>query len=144
MVFWMPGELLSFGCVPATEGKGMVQAQQVNDLSNITVLLVGAASIARFGPLLGRRGITCYEAQDAATALGNLYRCQPDAIVCDQEMANVNGVEFARIVRHAPNVPDPTVPVVLFLRDADRDTVESARDAGVGQILVQTAGEGVL
>ena len=122
----------------------MVQALRENDLSNITVLLVGPASIARFAPILQDRGLRYFEASDAASALGNLYRCQPDAIVCDHEMPNVTGTEFTRIVRHAPNVPDPTVPLILFLGDADRAVVEDARDAGVGQIVVRSANDDTL
>ncbi|MEX2643037.1 MAG: response regulator [Acetobacterales bacterium] len=122
----------------------MVQALRENDLSNIAVLLVGPASIARFAPILQKRALRYFEAQDAAAALGNLYRWQPGAIVCDHDMPNITGTEFTRIVRHAPNIPDPTVPLMLFVGDADRAVVEEARDAGVGQIVVLSAGEATL
>lgn len=122
----------------------MVHRQQENDLSNITVLLVGPACIARVGPVLGGQGIKRFHAADAASALDSLYRYQPDAIVCDQPMDRVDGIEFARIVRHAPNVPDPTVPIMLLLRHAERNMVEAARDAGIGQIVIESATDGAI
>ncbi len=122
----------------------MVQSPNEYDLSNITVLLVGPASIARIGPVLAGRGIKRFHSKDAAAALDSLYRCQPDAIICDQPMDKVDGIEFARIVRHAPNVPDPTVPIMLFLSAADRTTVKAARDAGIGQIVTDRADDATI
>lgn len=80
------------------------------------------------------RGFGAKDFQEAFTAeeAFALVKATPfDLIITDYAMAPVDGCEFTKLLRTAPDSPNHFVPVVMLTAYADKATVEAARDAGV-------------
>lgn len=81
-------------------------------------------------------------AQDGGEAIAMLRSCQPHLVITDWRMPGLDGLDFTRMVRHAavhpdPRVPDPQVPIVLLSAHTSARTVETARRAGVSEVVVK-------
>jgi two-component system chemotaxis response regulator CheY len=74
------------------------------------------------------------EANDGAEALDALRTWPADIAIADFKMAPMDGVEFARQVRHGR---DPYLPIIMMTGFSDRSRVFEARDAGVNEVLVK-------
>lgn len=61
----------------------------------------------------------------------------PDLAFVDLNMAPVNGLEFTKLVRTAPDSPEPYLPIVLITGAAQLTRITEARDAGVNEVLVK-------
>jgi CheY-like chemotaxis protein len=88
----------------------------------------------------GARSVTA--TRDGEEALSALRYCQPHLVITDWRMPNLDGLAFTRIVRRAavkadPRVPNPQVPIVLLSAHASVQTVETARLAGVTEVLAK-------
>jgi two-component system, chemotaxis family, chemotaxis protein CheY len=70
-------------------------------------------------------------------ALSTLHTEQIDIVLTDLSMAPVDGLEFTKMLRCAPDSPAPFVPVVMITGHSDRARVMAARDAGVNEFLVK-------
>jgi CheY-like chemotaxis protein len=77
------------------------------------------------------------EASDAVEAFEVLRHQSADLIITDLAMRPIDGIEFARLVRTAPDTPDPYVPIILMTGHSDRTRVRFARDAGVNTFLAK-------
>lgn len=73
----------------------------------------------------------CFEARDAAEAFNYVRDAGVDIVICDYLMDLLDGVEFVRLVRTAPDSPNPFVPIIMLTAYSERSRVEAARDAGV-------------
>ncbi len=78
-----------------------------------TVLIVDDSSALRemIAGLLIKAGMTVVEAKDGVEAQQKLATVQPDLIVLDVVMPNMNGYELCRWIKGNPNTKE--VPVVI-------------------------------
>jgi CheY-like chemotaxis protein len=81
-------------------------------------------------------------ALDGAEAIAMLRACQPHLVVTDWRMPGLDGLALTEIVRRAavtpdPRIPDPQVPIVLLSAHASARAVETARRAGVNEVVVK-------
>jgi len=81
-------------------------------------------------------------ARDGEEALSALRYCQPHLVITDWRMPVMDGLGFTRIVRRAAvkpdkRVPNPRVPIILLSAHASVKAVETARLAGVTEVLAK-------
>ena len=77
---------------------------------------------------------TCSTAMEA---FAELISFPADLIICDWNMAPVDGVTFIRMVRTSGDSPNKSVPIIMLTGYPDRDLVIEARDAGANAFLVK-------
>jgi two-component system, chemotaxis family, chemotaxis protein CheY len=80
------------------------------------------------------RGFGAKDFHEALTAeeAFTLVKAMPfDLVITDYAMSPVDGCEFTKRLRTAPDSPNHFVPVIMLTAYADKATVEAARDAGV-------------
>jgi two-component system chemotaxis response regulator CheY len=77
------------------------------------------------------------EARDAATAFEMLRECPPDLALVDYQLGDLDGLEFARLVRTAKDSTTPYLPIILITAHAERSRVKEAIDAGVNEFIVK-------
>jgi CheY-like chemotaxis protein len=83
-----------------------------------------------------------YSALDGAEAIAMLRACQPHMVVGDWRMPGLDGLAFTEIVRRAAikldaRIPDPQVPIVLLSAHASAKALETARRAGVSEVVIK-------
>ncbi len=61
----------------------------------------------------------------------------PDLILTDWVMEPIDGLEFAKNVRHNPLSPNPYVPILMMTGYGSKPRVESSRDAGITEFLIK-------
>ncbi|MEO1197673.1 MAG: response regulator [Pseudomonadota bacterium] len=108
------------------------------DIRRLTFLVVDDNSHMRtiMRTLLRGYGATqVYDAADAETAFVEL-RTQPiDIVILDYALGTLDGVEFTRLVRTAPDSPNPYVPIIMASAHSERKRITQARNAGVTEFL---------
>lgn len=77
------------------------------------------------------------EARDAATAFEMLRQSPPDIALVDYHLGDLDGLEFARLVRTAQDSTTPYLPIILVTAHAERSRVKEAVDAGVNEFIVK-------
>lgn len=77
------------------------------------------------------------EAADAQTALRTLRDTPIDIALVDFQLAGMDGVEFTRLVRTAPNSPNTFLPIIMITGHSERSRVMEARDAGVTEFVAK-------
>jgi two-component system, chemotaxis family, chemotaxis protein CheY len=88
--------------------------------------------------LLNALGIkSVYEAADGGSAFNELRDRRPDFVLTDLSMKPMDGIEFTKLVRTATDSPNPYVPIVMVTGHTERNKIETARDAGVTEILAK-------
>jgi two-component system chemotaxis response regulator CheY len=97
---------------------------------SLTVLVIDDIPIARTfnSTALQSAGYTVLEADDGDTALALLDGRSIDAVVCDYQMPQMNGLEFVKAMRTLPQYR-PT-PVLMLSAQSDSETVQHGSDAG--------------
>jgi len=108
------------------------------DLSTLSVLVVDDSSymVSIIKALLRGFGVhQIHDANDGIDAFEVLRNSQIDIVIADFAMDPIDGLEFTRLVRTAPDSPRPQVPVIMVTADGRRETVESSRDSGVTEYL---------
>ena len=83
---------------------------------------------------VGVRDVTI--AGNAGEALSSLGRQRVDLMLIDQEAEKRSAIAFIRELRTGWDSPAPELPVIL-IASADRETILSARDAGVTEFLAK-------
>jgi CheY-like chemotaxis protein len=78
-----------------------------------------------------------YEATDGDEGYYELAAMRPDFVLSDLNMKPVDGLEFTRRVRTAPDSPCPFVPIIMITGHTERNWIEAARDAGVTEVLAK-------
>ncbi|HYE51173.1 MAG TPA: response regulator [Azospirillaceae bacterium] len=76
------------------------------------------------------------EAEEGSVGLEMALDRHPDIIICDIEMAPMDGLTFLRELRRKEEVGLRT-PVVFLTNHADKDTVIKARDLGVNAFIAK-------
>lgn len=86
--------------------------------------------------LLQANGIrTFYDAQDGATGLEAIISLNPDVVILDWDLPDINGAEFMRIVRSPLTFPAPAIPIIMLTGQVERKTVIEAVRLGVNEFL---------
>ena len=91
--------------------------------------------LATMGPLLRARGYSVSTAMTGRAALESVEREDPDAVVLDLGLPDMDGVEVCRLIRTGGNTP----VIVLSARGAERDKVD-ALDAGADDYVTKPFG----
>jgi two-component system chemotaxis response regulator CheY len=116
-----------------------VNTKQVDALiQQLTLLVVDDNAFMRslVRNLLTNLGVkTIYEAGDGIAALDLIREVNPDVVVLDWEMPQLNGAELVRIVRSPGAFPTPDVPIIMLTAHGDRRRIGEAARLGVNEIL---------
>jgi len=76
-------------------------------------------------------------ATDAVEAF-QLMRTNPaDIVICDINMAPLDGIEFTRMVRNDADSPNIFVPIIILTGNSEKQAVCAARDAGANEFLAK-------
>ena len=76
-------------------------------------------------------------AADGSEAFELMRDFPPDIIITDAAMQPLDGFDFVRLVRTAPDSPNPFVPIIMVTGFHNRASVERARDVGVNEYLAK-------
>jgi len=80
---------------------------------------------------------TVLSAHDGLEALAAMRTAPVDIVICDYNMAPMDGLEYVRLVRRGSASPNPLVPIIMVTAHADLIRIKEARDAGITEILVK-------
>lgn len=69
-------------------------------------------------------------ADDGAQGVSMLETEPVDIVICDENMPNMTGSEFCKVVRASTEVTNPYVPIIMLTAHANRTNVIQTRDAG--------------
>lgn len=94
-----------------------------------------ASILATMGPLLRGRGYDVTTAMSAKAAFQNVERMEPDAVVLDLGLPDMDGIEVCRLLREERSMPI----IVLSARGAEADKV-AALDAGADDYVTKPFG----
>lgn len=118
----------------------MLRGIEMAGLSSLHVLVVDDNAHMRSIVVAILRGIgvgTVKEAGDGADALEAMRAGVPDIVIADLNMDPIDGLDFARMVRTAPDSPFPFVPIIMMTGHTERSKVTAARDAGINELLAK-------
>ena len=73
-------------------------------------------------------------AADGKSALNIIRHCEPDLVVLDLQMSELNGMQVTRELAKHPHSP----PVVICSLETDPEVVEAARQAGAVAYVFKT------
>lgn len=76
-----------------------------------------------------------YEAANGAEALQAMRTRPVDVVLTDLAMEPIDGIEFVRLLRNAPDSPNQMIPVIMVTGHSTERRVKEARDAGVNEFL---------
>jgi CheY-like chemotaxis protein len=110
------------------------------DYSSLKILLIEDNQHMRsiVTAILGGSGIRhVREARDGAEGLELLRQYPADIALVDFNMEPIDGVDFTRMLRNAPDSANPYLPVVMITGHSERSRVVQARDAGVNEFVVK-------
>ncbi|MBW3560457.1 MAG: response regulator [Proteobacteria bacterium] len=109
-------------------------------LPELRVLIADDSEGARAllaGMLLGIGITQVRQAPNGSEAYQVLRHWTADLAFVDLNMPLVDGIEFIKLVRTAPESPAPYLPIVLITGAAHLTRITEARDAGVNEVLVK-------
>jgi len=110
------------------------------ELKNLNVLLVEDDPSMRFllRDMLAAFGIEkTVTVPDGTKAFAELRQFPADIIITDWVMEPVDGLDFTRMVRSAPDSPNPFVPIIMLTSQGAYERVQKARDTGVTEYLIK-------
>lgn len=76
-------------------------------------------------------------ARDGREAFDKYCEHNPDIILTDWIMPDVDGIELVKLIRNHPKSPTPLVPIIMITGYCTKAHVEKARDSGVNEFLVK-------
>ena len=77
------------------------------------------------------------ETRDGSEALDALRDWPADLAIVDFQMFPLDGVEFTRMVRNAPDSKNPYLPIIMMTGHSEKSRVMEARDAGVTEFVAK-------
>jgi CheY-like chemotaxis protein/anti-sigma regulatory factor (Ser/Thr protein kinase) len=130
---------------PAASGTAPRTGQQ-GDLAGVKVLLVDDAedTLDVLQQILQHSGATIMAANSAGTALALLEREQPDVIVSDIGMPEVDGFELMRRIRRRSAGAGGAVPAIALTAFTRQDDRNKAMQAGFTDYLAKPVEPGAL
>ena len=78
-----------------------------------------------------------FDATDAAEAFELLRTNQIDIAFVDYRLGDLDGVEFAKLVRTAPDSPDPYLAMCMVTAYSERSRVYEAINSGIDEFLAK-------
>lgn len=115
-------------------------ADMAYDLDRLNVLLVEDDSSMRslVRDILFTFGITNVQtAQDGSKAYAEMRHFPADIVITDWVMDPLDGIDFTRLIRSAPDSPNPFVPIIMLTSYSSVKRVIEARDNGVTEFLAK-------
>ena len=76
-----------------------------------------------------------YAAHDGAEALQVMRNHQVDIVMTDLAMQPLDGIDFVRLLRNAPDSANPMTPVIMITGHSTMRWVAEARDVGINEFL---------
>jgi CheY-like chemotaxis protein len=76
-------------------------------------------------------------AEDGAHGLAEMKSIPPDIVFVDWMMTPLDGIEFTRMVRTAPDSPCPYVPIIMVTGHTEAHRIRQARDVGITEFLAK-------
>lgn len=110
------------------------------DLKNLNILLVEDDPSMRLllRDMLNAFGVDkIVPVSDGTKAFAELRQFPADIIITDWVMEPLDGIDFTRMVRTAPDSPNPFVPIIMLTSQGAYDRVQEARDTGVTEFLIK-------
>ncbi len=78
-----------------------------------------------------------YMAKNGKEGYDTCLEHNPDMILTDWMMREMDGISLTRLIRNSPKVKNPFVPIVMMTGFSEKRRVVQARDAGVTEFLVK-------
>ncbi len=96
-----------------------------------TVLIVedSPTQAFRLRSLLENRGLRVKTAENGAVGLKLLQELEPDVIVLDVEMPEMDGLQVCHAIKSSPKTEN--IPVIMFTAQEDRDVIVNILQLGV-------------
>ena len=110
------------------------------DLEQLNILLIedDASMRALIRYMLYAFGISNIQtAQEGSKAYAELRHFPADIVLTDWVMEPLDGIDFTRMVRTAPDSPNPFVPIIMLTAHSSMERVIQARDSGVNEFLAK-------
>lgn len=110
------------------------------DLERLNILLIedDASMRALVRDILHTFNINNIQtAQDGSKAYAELRHFPADIVITDWVMEPLDGIDFTRMVRTAPDSPNPFVPIIMLTAHSSLKRVIEARDSGVTEFLAK-------
>ncbi len=85
-----------------------------------------------------------WECADGAEAFEVMRTSPVDIVICDALMDPLDGMDFTKLVRRAPDCRDHHIPVIMLTGHSQQFRVLQARDSGVTEFLVKPVTAGAL
>ena len=117
-----------------------IKVTQTVNLAPLSLLLVddNHHMCAILAAVLKGVGVTkIREARDGAEALDLQRQYSIDIAIIDYNMAPIDGIEFARMQRLAPDSANPYLPLIMVSGHSERSRIVQARDAGINEFVVK-------
>lgn len=110
----------------------------VPSLCPLRALIVGANAPRRalLQSLLSAFGLTrILSAVDTDEAFAQMRTNRPDVMIVSLGLSPMDGIAFARHLRHDEMSPNPYIPIIIVLDPAEQYWIPAARDAGINAVL---------
>lgn len=78
-----------------------------------------------------------HTAKSGQAGIKVLEHLEPDFIICDYNMAPMNGVEFIRTLRNDEESPSRFVPIIMLTGHTEMSNILAARQAGATEFLAK-------
>jgi len=78
-----------------------------------------------------------YEACDGAEGLQMMRSHPVDIVLTDLAMEPLDGIDFVRLLRNAPDSPNRLAPIIMITGHFTLARIREARDAGVNEFLAK-------
>jgi two-component system, chemotaxis family, chemotaxis protein CheY len=87
--------------------------------------------------ILNSYQVRVHEAAHAAEAFSLLKTSRCDIAFVDFRLVDIDGLEFCRLIRKAPDSPNQFLPIIMVTAYSERSRVREAIDAGIDEFLVK-------
>lgn len=101
----------------------------VDDCANMQQLIRALLSAFGFSDI--------HTAKNGKAGIEILATLKPDFIICDYNMAPMNGVDFIRTLRSDKDSPNRFVPIIMLTGHTEMVNILAARDAGATEFLAK-------
>lgn len=78
-----------------------------------------------------------FEAEDGSDAIRELRSNPIDIVICDWVMEPLDGFDFVKLIRSAPDSPNPFVPIIILSGYTEHFRITGARDAAATEFLAK-------